>query len=197
MPKAGVPKAKKKLGGVRPPDGGPRSEKAATVADVAARLGTSEAVLLTEYRGMKVHELAELRASLGKLDTDYKIIKNTLATIAVKQVGLDDLVAMLQGPTALAFVRGDVVKAAKEISDFAKKAPTLTLKGALFAGKVLSEKDARGLATVDSRDVSLAKMVGLFASPLQRTAGLFAAPLQQMGALFAQLKDKLPAEPAA
>jgi large subunit ribosomal protein L10 len=192
-----VSKAKKKLGGPRIGDGGPRRAKAETVAAVAERLGGTGAVLLTEYRGLKVGELAELRTALAKVDTDYKVVKNTLATIAVKQAGLEDLVSMLSGPTAIAFVGGDVVKAAKEIADFAKRIPALVLKGGLLEGKVLSEKEAKGLATLDSREVMLAKIAGLFAAPLQRTAGLFAAPLHGLGAVLVQLRDKTPAETAA
>lgn len=192
-----VSKAKKKLGGPRPEGGGPRPEKAAVVAEVARRIGSSEAVLLTEYRGLTVSELKELRQALAKVDTQYKVVKNTLATIAVRQVGLDDLAAMFEGPVAIAFVDGDVVRAAKEISDFAKRAPALVLKGGILAGKILNERDAKGLASLESRDVMLAKIAGLFASPLQQTAGLFVAPLRGLGAALAQLRDKMPADTAA
>jgi large subunit ribosomal protein L10 len=155
-------------------------------------------VLLTEYRGMKVGELADLRTQLRKVSTDYKVVKNTLATLAVRQVGLEELAAMLEGPVAIAFVDGDPVQAAKEITDFAKRAPTLTLKGGVLAGKVLSEADAKGLATLESREVLLAKTVGMFVSPLQQMANLFAAPLRNLGSALAQLKDKQQAEqPAA
>ncbi|MCA1832981.1 MAG: 50S ribosomal protein L10 [Actinomycetota bacterium] len=196
MAKTIASKAKKKLGGPKTEDGH-RAQKVATVATVAERIQGSEAVLLTEYRGLKVGELADLRTALAKIQTDYKIVKNTLATIAVKQAGLDELVDMFNGPTAIAFVDGDVVKAAKEISDFAKRAPSLVLKGGVLAGKVLSEKDAKGLASLETREVMLAKIAGLFAAPLQRTAGMFAAPLHGLGAALAQLRDKMPAETAA
>ncbi len=192
-----VSKAKKKLGGARLPDGGPREGKVAVVDEVVARIGAAEAVLVTDYRGLTVTELAALRGQLSKVDTDYKVVKNTLATIAVKRVGLDGLTAILEGPTAIAFVRGDVVRAAKEIADFAKRAPALTLKGGILAGKILSGAEAKGLSALDSREVMLAKIAGLFASPLQQTAGLFAAPLRNLGAALAQLRDKMPAEPAA
>jgi large subunit ribosomal protein L10 len=190
-------KAQKKLGGPKTEDGH-RAEKAATVAAVAERLRSAEAVLLTEYRGMKVGELADLRTQLRKVSTDYKVVKNTLATLAVRQVGLEELAAMLEGPVAIAFVDGDPVQAAKEITDFAKRAPTLTLKGGVLAGKVLSEADAKGLATLESREVLLAKTVGMFVSPLQQMANLFAAPLRNLGSALAQLEDKQQAEqPAA
>lgn len=189
-------KAKKKLGGTKLEDGH-RSEKAATVDSVAERLQSTGAVLLTEYRGLKVGELADLRKALAKIDTDYKVVKNTLATIAVRRVGLTELEEMLQGPVALAFVGGDVVRAAKEIQDFAKRAPTLVIKGGVLDGKILSEKEAKALANLDSREVMLSKIAGMLVAPLSKTAGLFAAPLRNVGSLFAQLKDKLPADEAA
>ncbi len=192
-----LPRAKKKLGGPRVAPDGPRLAKVETVKMVAERLQSSQAVLLTEYRGLKVGDLKELRASLKKVDTDYKIVKNTLASIAVRQVGLDDLTSMLQGPVAIAFVGGDVVQAAKQITDYAKKAPTLALKGGVLSGKILSEAQAKALANLESREVLLAKTVGMMAAPLQQMANLFAAPLRNLGSALAQLRDKLPAEPAA
>ena len=189
-------KAKKKLGGTKLEDGH-RSEKVATVEAVASKLQSTGAVLLTEYRGLKVGDLAELRQALAKVDTDYKVVKNTLATIAVRRVGLTELEEMLQGPVAFAFVGGDVVRAAKEIQDFAKKAPTLVLKGGILDGRILSEKEAKALANLDTREVMLAKVAGMLVAPLSKTAGLFAAPLRNLGSALAQLKDKLPADEAA
>lgn len=189
-------KAQKKLGGTKT-ETGHRTEKVATVDMVADRLRSSGAVLLTEYRGMKVGELKDLRAALAKHDTDYKVVKNSLATIAVRKVGLEDLVGMLQGPVAIAFVGGDVVSAAKEIQNFAKTAPALLLKGGILEGKVITETQAKGLATLESREVLLTKVAGLFQSPLQQMANLISAPLRNLGSALAQLKDKLPEQPAA
>jgi large subunit ribosomal protein L10 len=188
------PKTRKKLGGPRIGDGGPRAEKAASVAEIKERLA-SGAVLLTEYRGLTVTELAELRRTL-KGSADYKVVKNTLATIAAREAGVEDLIPLLEGPTAAAFVTGDVAKVAKDLADFAKRAPALTFKGAFFEGRVLSADETKTLASLESREVMLAKIASMAITPLQRTANVFAAGLNQMGAVLAQYRDKLAAEAA-
>ena len=189
------PKTRKKLGGTRPPGGGPRSEKAETVATVKERFG-SGAVLLTEYRGLTVAELAQLRKALSGA-ADYKVVKNTLATIAARESGLDELIPLLEGPTAIAFVTGDVAKVAKDLADFAKKAPALTLKGGIFEGRVLTADEAKRLATLEPREVMLAKIASMAITPLQQAANVFAAGFNQLGAVLAQYKDKLAASEAA
>lgn len=186
--------ATKKIGGPRPAEGGPRADKTAAVADMKERLQASAAVLLTEYRGMTVRELAELREALRKTGTEYKVVKNTLATIAAREAGIEGLLPLLEGPTAIAWATGDPVEAAKQLADFAKKAPALVLKGALLEGRVLAGDEARRLATLESRDVMLARAVGMFLSPIQQMANVFAAGLNQLGAVLAQLRDKLEKE---
>jgi large subunit ribosomal protein L10 len=190
------PQTKKKLGGPRVSEGGPRQAKADAVADVQQRLSGSNAVVLTEYRGMTVGELAELRASLREAGAEYKVYKNTLATIAARNAGLEDLTGSLEGPTAFAFADGDPVVVAKRLADFAKRVPTLILKGGVLDGRVLSAGEVNELSKLDSREVMLAKAAGMFLSPIQKLANLFAAPLNQIGSLLAQLRDKLPAEAA-
>jgi large subunit ribosomal protein L10 len=188
------PQTKKKLGGPRVGENGPRQAKADAVADVQERLQGSSAVVLTEYRGMTVHELAELRGSLREAGADYKVYKNTLATIAARNVGLDDLTSALEGPIAFAFTQGDPVIVAKRLSDFAKKVPALVLKAGVLDGRILSSGEVGALSSLDSREVMLAKAAGMFLSPIQKLANLFAAPLNQLGSLLVQLRDKLPAE---
>jgi len=188
------PQTKKKLGGPRIGEGGPRQAKADAVADVQERLQQSSAVVLTEYRGMTVHELAELRGSLREAGADYKVYKNTLATIAARNAGLDELSAALEGPVAFAFTQGDPVIVAKRLSDFAKKVPALVLKAGVLDGRILTSGEVGALSALDSREVMLAKAAGMFLSPIQRLANLFAAPLNQLGSLLVQLRDKLPAE---
>jgi large subunit ribosomal protein L10 len=188
------PQTKKKLGGPRVGEDGPRQAKADAVADVQQRLQGSSAVVLTEYRGMTVHELADLRRSLREAGADYKVYKNTLATIAARNAGLAELEPSLQGPTAFAFTEGDPVVVAKRLADFAKRVPTLILKGGVLEGRVLSSGEIGALSTLDSREVMLAKAAGMLLSPIQKLANLFAAPLNQLGSLLAQLRDKLPAE---
>jgi len=188
------PQTKKKLGGPRIGENGPRQAKATAVADVQERLQGSSAVVLTEYRGMTVQELAELRRSLRDAGADYKVYKNTLATIAARNAGLDDLTPALEGPTAFAFTHGDPVVVAKRLADFAKKVPALVLKAGVLDGRILSTDEVGALSKLDSREVMLAKAAGMFLSPIQKLANLFAAPLNQLGGLFAQLRDKMPAE---
>lgn len=188
------PKTKKKLGGAKVGDGGHRADKVAAVAQVKDGLAGA-AVLLTEYRGLTVSELADLRRILLGA-ADYKVVKNTLATIAAREAGFEELLPMLEGPTAFAFVTGDVAKVAKDLSEFAKKAPALTLKGGVFEGKVLSAAQAKTLASLESREVMLTKIASMAITPIQQTANVFAAGLNQLGAVLAQLKDKLAAEAA-
>lgn len=189
------PKTKKKVGGPRPPEGGPRSNKVAEVGTIKERL-SSGAVLLTEYRGLTVHELADLRGAL-KGAAEYKVVKNSLATIAARESGLEELIPMFEGPTAIAYVTGDVAKVAKDLADFAKRAPALILKGGVFEGQVLSAGQAKALSTLESREVMLSKVASMAITPLQRAANVFAAGLNQFGAVLAQYKDKLAASEAA
>lgn len=191
-----APKTRKKLGGAKT-EGGHRADKVQAVSDMKTRLQESAAIIVTEYRGMTVNDLAALRTSLAKGGTDYKVIKNTLATIAAKDVGMEDLLSLLEGPTAWAFVSGDVVVAAKEIADFAKRQPALVIKGAVLEGRLLEAEAARKLSTLESREVLLAKAAGMFITPIQQAANLFAAPFNKLGAALVALKDKLAAQEAA
>lgn len=191
------PQTKKKLGGPRVSEGGPRRDKVDAVAEIQAKFTESSAVILSEYRGMTVHELADLRAGLRDAGADYKVYKNTLASIAARNAGLDDLTEHFTGPTAFTFATGDPVVAAKKLSEFAKKVPTLVLKGGVLGTRVLKASDVTALGNLESREVMLAKAAGMFISPIQQAANLFAAGFNQLGSLLAQLRDKLPADGAA
>ncbi|HSK37658.1 MAG TPA: 50S ribosomal protein L10, partial [Actinomycetota bacterium] len=151
--------------------------------------------LLTEYRGLKVAELGELRASLRGSSTEYRVLKNTLTSIAVREAGYEDLVALLQGPTAVAFVHGDPVQAAKDLAEFARTHPALVVKGGVMDGRVLDAAEVRQLATLESREVLLARMAGLLQASAQRTVNLLAAPLRQVATMTAALRDQTPGEP--
>jgi large subunit ribosomal protein L10 len=155
--------------------GEPRPEKVAVVTEVRERLSSSNGALLTEYRGLKVSDLAALRRSVGDAGGEYRIFKNTLVRRAAAELGLDDLEAMLVGPTAVAFVDGDAVAVAKALRDFARTNPNLTIKGGLLGTTVLSAADAGALADVAPREVILAQLAGAFAAPLQKMAGLLQA----------------------
>lgn len=167
-----------------------RPEKEASVSDITERFNHSDAALLTEYRGLRVSEIAEVRSSLRESDTDYKVLKNTLARIAVREVGLDELVEMLTGPTAIAFIKGDAAAAAKALDDAAKKYPVLTIKGGVLNGKVITADQAKELAKLEPREVLLAKIAMLMNSPAQQTVNVFSALLRDLGAMLAQVVAK-------
>ena len=152
-----------------------RAEKTAVVAEIQAKLTDADAAVLTEYRGLSVRALAELRGSLRPANTEYKVFKNTLARRAVEQAGLTDLLDMLEGPVAIAFVRGDAVLAAKALKEFGRTNPELVVKGGLLGDAVLTPKDVAALADVPPREELLAKLAGGFQAPLTKAAGLFQA----------------------
>ena len=175
----------------------PNASNVAEVEAIKGRLEGSVAALLTEYRGLKVQELGELRASLRGSSTEYRVLKNTLTSIAVRQVGYDGLVPLLDGPTAVAFVHGDPVQAAKDLAEFARTHPALVVKGGVLDGKLLNADEVRRLATLESREVLLARVAGLLQAPLQRTVGLLAAPLRQVATMTSALRDQKPKEAEA
>src|SRR6266576_2322901 len=172
------------------------AEKVTAVAELTGRFKDSSGAVLTEYRGLTVAQLAELRRSLGDHAT-FAVVKNTLTKIAVTEAGLgDELSSLLSGPSAIAFVDGDVVEAAKGLRDFAKANPLLVIKGGVLEGKALGSDEISKLADLESREVLLAKLAGAMKAAPQQAVSLFAAPLAQAARLFAALQDKLPAEAA-
>ena len=152
-----------------------RPEKTAVVDEIRTKLTESDAAVLTEYRGLTVTELAELRGTLRPAGTEYKVFKNTLARRAVEAAGLNELLPMLSGPTAIAFVRGDAVVAAKALRDFGKANPALVIKGGMLGPRVLTSGEVESLAEIEPRDVLLARLAGGFQAPLVKAAGLFQA----------------------
>jgi large subunit ribosomal protein L10 len=175
----------------------PNASNVAEVEAIKGRLEGSVAALLTEYRGLKVAELGELRASLRGSSTEYRVLKNTLTSIAVREAGYEDLVALLQGPTAVAFVHGDPVQAAKDLAEFARTHPSLVVKGGVMDGKVLGAAEVRQLATLESREVLLARLAGLLQASAQQAVTLLAAPLRQVATMTAALRDQKAEEPGA
>jgi large subunit ribosomal protein L10 len=152
-----------------------RPEKVAVVDEIRTKLGDAEAAILTEYRGLTVTELATLRGALRPAATEYKVFKNTLARRAAEEAGLTELAELLQGPTAIAFVRGDAVTAAKALRDFGRTSPALVVKGGLLGPRVLTPSDIEALADIEPREVLLARLAGGFQAPLTKAAGLFQA----------------------
>ena len=159
----------------------PRPEKVAVVDEVRERFDQASAALLTEYRGLDVSAIGNLRRALRDAGGEYKIYKNTLVRLAVREAGLD-IEELLVGPTAIAFVGdrpdgapGDAVLVAKALRDFARTNPSLVVKGGVMDDKTLSAEDARALADVEPREVLLARLAGAFAAPMQQFAGLLQA----------------------
>jgi len=153
----------------------PRPEKVAVVSEVRERFEAADAALLTEYRGLNVKALAELRRQLRPAGAEYKVYKNTLVRFAARDLGAEDLVTLLTGPTAITFVKGDAAAAAKTLRDYARTNQNLVVKGGLLGGKVLSAGDVQALADLPSRDVLLAQLAGAFQAPLVKLAGLLQA----------------------
>jgi large subunit ribosomal protein L10 len=153
----------------------PRAEKVAVVDEVRDRLAESDGALLTEYRGLTVAEMAELRQSLTAVGGDYKIYKNTLVKIAVADGPQAQMHELLSGPTAIAFVRGDVSAVAKALRDFARANPNLVVKGGMIGEGVVSASDINALAELPSREVLLAQFAGALIAPLRQLANLVEA----------------------
>ena len=153
----------------------PRPEKVAVVDEVREKLAGADAALLTEYRGLTVKQLAELRRALRPTGGEYKVYKNTLVRFAAREVVEDRLDSMLTGPTAITFVQGDPAAVAKALRDYAKGHQALVLKGGLLGDKVVTANDVEALADLPSRDVLLAQLAGAFQAPLVKLAGLLQA----------------------
>ena len=173
-----------------------RPDKQVAVADIADRFRASNAAVLTEYRGLTVAQLTTLRKSIAANAT-YAVVKNTLTSIAAKDAGITVLDGDLNGPTAIAFVTGDPVEAAKGLRDFAKLNPALVIKGGVMDGKPLSADDVRKLADLESREVLLAKLAGAMKANLNKAAYLFAAPLSQAVRTIDALRQKVEERSAA
>jgi large subunit ribosomal protein L10 len=166
------------------------AEKVAAVAELTERFRGSSGAVLTEYRGLTVAQLAELRRSLGDHAT-FAVVKNTLTKIAVNEAGLDEqLSSLLVGPSAIAFVDGDVVEAAKGLRDFAKANPLLVIKGGVLDGKAMSPSEITKLADLEPREVLLAKLAGAMKASLAGAAATFNALPVQLAQLAEALRAK-------
>lgn len=166
-----------------------RADKAAAVAEITEEFRASSAAVLTEYRGLTVGQLKELRRSLGP-DTTYAVVKNTLSKIAAKDAGVEGFDSLLQGPTAIAFIKGDPVTAAKGLDTFAKENPLLVIKGGIMDGNILTADDLKKLAKLESREVLLSKVAGAANAALAKAAALFQAPLSKTARTIAALEAK-------
>ena len=172
-----------------------RPDKAAAVAELAEEFRSSNGAVLTEYRGLSVKQLQELRRSLG--DTaSYAVVKNTLTRIAARDAGIDVLDDLLVGPSAIAFIKGDPVEAAKGLRNFARANAPLVIKGGVLDGKSLSPDEIARFADLESREVLLAKLAGAMTASLSGAASLFSAPVAQAARLLAALQAKAEEDPS-
>ena len=172
-----------------------RSDKVAAVAELANKFSSSAGVVLTEYRGLSVKALKDLRRSLGH-DASYSVSKNTLTTIAAREAGVAGIEQHLVGPTAIAFIDGDPVVVAKGLRDFARTNPQLVIKGGVLDGKFMTPDEVRKLADLESREVLLAKVAGAMQGVLQQAISLVSAPLSQAARLFAALEKAAAENPS-
>ncbi|MFW6773977.1 50S ribosomal protein L10 [Nocardioides sp. CPCC 205120] len=171
-----------------------RPEKTAAVAEIVESFNDAAGAVLTEYRGLTVKELQTLRRSLGE-NANYAVVKNTLAKIAANEVGIDGFDDLLTGPTAIAFIKGDVVEAAKGLRDFAKANPALVIKGGVLDGKQLDAAEIAKLADLESREVLLAKVAGALTATLSQALYAFNALPSQTARLAAALQEKAENDP--
>ncbi len=175
----------------------PRPEKVAVVEEVRGRLDAVEAAVLTEYRGLTVAQMAELRRALAAAGGDYKVYKNTLVKLAVDGGRHQPLQDLLQGPTAIAFVTGEITAVAKALRDYARTNPALVVKGGMLGDGLLSAADVTALADLPSREVVLARLAGAIAAPLRQLAGLMQALPQNLAYGLKALIDQGGGVPAA
>jgi len=172
-----------------------RPDKAADVAEIADNFRNSSATVLTEYRGLTVAQLKNLRRTLGE-SSQYAVVKNTLTKIAAREAGIEGLDDLLKGPSAIAFIKGDPVEAAKGLRDFAKANPLLVIKGGYMDGRALSAAEINKLADLESREVLLAKLAGAMKGSLSQAASLFNAPLANAARTIEALRVKAEADPS-
>ena len=177
-----------------------KPEKVSAVAELKEQFENSTTAVVTEYRGLSVGSITELRRSLGEGAT-YSVAKNTLVKLAAKDAGVEGLDELFVGPTAIAFIEGEPVEAAKALRDFAKDNQQLVIKGGVLEGKALSVEEISKLANLESREVLLAKLAGAMKAQLSQAVYLFAAPLAQTARVVDALRQKVeaegPAQPAA
>jgi large subunit ribosomal protein L10 len=173
-----------------------KSQKAEVIAELEGEIRDADAMIVADYRGLGVGQLSRVRRDLRSLDASFRISKNTLARIAAQRTGNDALAALLQGPTAIAFCKGDPAAVAKKLSDVARETRILRLKGAVLEGRALDEDGVKRLATLPSREVLQAQVVGVMAAPLQQLVTLLGAAPREFVVVLDQIIQKRQAEAA-
>ncbi|MBX9148776.1 50S ribosomal protein L10 [Rhodococcus qingshengii] len=173
-----------------------KPEKVSAVAEITEQFKGSTAAVVTEYRGLSVGNITTLRRALGEGAT-YSVAKNTLVKRAAAEAGIEGLDDLFVGPTAIAFIKGEPVDAAKALKNFAKDNKALIIKGGYMDGAALSVEEVNKIADLESREILLAKLAGAMKGNLAKAAGLFNAPASQMARLAAALQEKKAAEGGA
>jgi large subunit ribosomal protein L10 len=168
-----------------------REQKAAAIAEIAAQIEGAQAILAVDYRGISVPQVAELRAGLRRADASFRVVKNSLTERAADQSGAQTLKPMLTGPTALAFVRGDVATAAKTIADYGRATQLLAFKGGLMDGAALDVEQIRSLSRLPSREVLYGQLVGVVASPVSGLVRSLGALLGGLAVALGQVREKM------
>jgi large subunit ribosomal protein L10 len=168
----------------------PTEAKKATVAELTEEARASSAMIVCEYRGLKVSELGAIRRDLRKKDVTYHVVKNRLMKIAAREAGSESLAILLEGPTAIAFARGEEAAAAKAVIDAFRPYRVIKITGAVLGNRVIDADGVNRLSQLPSRDVLLSQLAGAFAAPMATTAGLFDAPLREIAGLVQALADR-------
>jgi large subunit ribosomal protein L10 len=166
-----------------------RTEKATSIAELREKLGSARSAVLTDFRGLSVADLTELRTLLRKSAVEYAVVKNTLAKIAVKDTSLAGLSAYLEGPTAIAISRADPVAASKILSTWGKTRPTFAVKGGMVEGKIVGPAEIAALGSLPSREVLLARLAGAFQAPLQGLVQVLAATIRSLAIVLEQVRQ--------
>ena len=166
-----------------------RTEKATSIAELRQKLGNARSAVLTDFRGLSVAEITELRTLLRKSAVEYAVVKNTLAKIAVKDTNLAGLSAYLEGPTAIAISRADPVAASKVLSTWKKTRPTFTVKGGMVEGKIVGPAEIAIMGSLPSREVLLARMAGAFQAPLQGLVQVLTATIRSLAVVLEQVRQ--------
>ncbi len=164
----------------------PKPKKVEKVTELSRRFKDAQGAMFADFRGLTVKDATELRRALQGADATLVVAKNTLTRLAVRDAGLADAESLLEGPTAVAFMRGDPVAGAKAIVEAGRRFPALVVKGAVLEGRVFGADDARALATLEAKEVSVAKVAGMLQAPLARISYLLRAPLQRVAYALAE-----------
>lgn len=167
-----------------------RTEKATSIAELREELGAARSAVLTDFRGLSVAEITELRTLLRKSAVKYTVVKNTLAKIAIKEAGLAGLAAYFEGPTAIAISLADPMAASKILSTWGKTRPSFRVKGGVVEGQVIGPAEIAALATLPPREVLLGRVAGAFQAPLQALANVLAGPVRALASVLEQVRQQ-------